>query len=621
MAKVERYQPCDKDGKLGKAVMSAAEFKDFCVFMSDQSDATKSIRKKAYDRISETGVATAKAKIDFVRANSLGYIKSQLKSSNSLSAQALSTDAAEWDDEFAEKFITEMGREFRGLVVAVGGDVFDGMLLASNMTEQARKALVKALWSGDEFADEVIDAALRAERGQAAKALADWRKTPEARSKMSSGLKSEMASDRMSLDAKYGVYAPLLKFLTEQMGVAQRVEYFARFEDYANSGFFDQDLALVEGVARNGLYATPAAHGWKEMAAQVMTGQEPQPTASDVRKALHLRLAEVGMKISVPSIKNGKPPTWTGEASKLSSSDIDELAVSGHVDSLTICSDKTALVSFVTSNNLVNTQKDQWSRHFIAVENVLPSLGLTGASYRVLAPCLIADRSVARGAPIFGATLGAWFSGQRKMDPEIQGVINAVPFMLELVRGSKTVLATADKGGVGAWAGQLSLELIGSNHNAWPLVQAAIAASSNPEAEFDRQMLTMASRVLDGISQGARLRGADAVKICGVSTMDKAGGEMEVLIGFISEAVKNSILSLDVELLPIAKSMLGKLGKASHAFEPRSRAAKEMKASGASLKQLAEDLRDLKKSEKEPAATKLGGAVKGKAGAAKKSVG
>lgn len=566
MAKTERYQPCDQEGRIGKPVGGSEDFKDFCVFMSDQSESAKALRKKAYDRISETGEATPKAKIDFVRANALDYFKSQLKSGNTLSAQSLSNDASSWDEGFAESFITAMGREFKGLVSAVGADIFDGMLLASSLTEQARQALVKALWAGDEFASEVIQLALKAERGQAAKALARWRETPEARVKMSSALKVEMVEDRMSLDAKYGVYAPLLKFLTEQMGVAQRAEYFARFEDYANSGFFDEDLALADGAQRDGLRATPSAHAWKRLASMVMSGQEPQPAAQEVRAALHMRLAEVGMKIDVPSIKDGKSTTWKGVPSKLKAADIDNLAARGQIDGFTLCSDKTALVSFVTTNELLKTQEAQWARHFIAVEKALPELGITGASYRILAPCMIADAGVGTSSKPAGSALAAWFSGERKIDPQTQGMINAIPFMLELMKGSKTILSTADLGGVGSWAAQMNFELIGSSRNAWPMVQAAIAASNEPDLEFDRQMLTMAGRVLDGLAAGAAIRGVGAAKICGVGTMDRSGSKVEVMLDFVEQAVRNCRLSSDPELLGIAKAVNSKLSKAKPAF-------------------------------------------------------
>jgi hypothetical protein len=528
MPRRKPYRPCGLDGKMGSAVDTPEDFTDFCTFMLDQSEPAKASRKLAYERLAPDGVASPEAKIEFVRTQALGYLKASLRKGNASCAHAISSDADDMDEAQTELVVAELNGQFSALVSAVGQDVFQGLLLASNMTDAARHAVARAIWAGRDFAKEMVQVALSAEFGRGAAALEHWRSTPQARKSLTGPLSSAKAADRVALDPKYGVYQPLIKYLNEHLLPSQRAEFFARFEDYARSGWLDNDLRLGAATAESPLASTPAAHEWRALAARVLRGENVP--SSEVSDALYPRMAELSLQIAVRGPR-GKSTTWTALDRPMKPEDIDAVAPSGTVDSFTVDPSGGALVTFASSDERLSRQNDQWPAHMVAVDAHAEAMGVSRVTYRVLAPCLVADDGPKQGAAKAGAALEAWFGGAQACEARVRSLLNAMPFANEVLAGAADVLGIAGAGSLASWASRLEFDVIGSERNAWPEIQKRLAHSEDPEAELSRALFGMASELLKAFADAAPAAGRGGAT--GVQRVDKAGPQIKLFLEFV----------------------------------------------------------------------------------------
>lgn len=531
------FKGCDASGKITGEARTRAEFLAFVEFLGDKSEEAASRRERAYRLLSADGEPSIPAKMEFVRRVAKRYVESALVRANTA---AIERDASgdEPSREEAKEAATEVARDMRKLFGAVKGEVFDGVLLSARMNEPALKAFKKAILDPS-FETGLVEKIIAAEAKEMSAAMREWAQSPEGRRKIVSA--SKKSSDKY--DETMGFYAPLIRFITEEVAPAQKAEFIARFQDYVDSGLLAADMSSPK---------TAAAKKFSELGHAALKGGKVDSEA--MAQALFGRLAEVSVGLKVEGIaeaREGKSRRAAGRGQisrnvareqALTGEDIRSLQAQGIVDSIVAHKGKL-YVSFATSVPRMNTQNLQWMRHLEGIQEwaARQTPPMKVERVRVFAPSMVEDASEKRG-PRAGGEFEKLIG--QKLTVRQTEALNAMPFATELLSGYGVGRSPEE------WAklvGDVDVSVAGSKSVGWGSLRkmGAFKRGSDPAAFALGRMADLAVEL-------AKIAAASETKLTGFMEVDRAQGMSESMASFLDLAGKRCVGGAD----PKAKKAL-----------------------------------------------------------------
>lgn len=447
------FSPVDKDGNFVAACSSAEEIEGLVVWLNRQDKKSKETRKKAYAveaslMAGHPSGPSPEAKASLVsKACGDAFHHWIRRCSNAAGAELkLGGTAKNPADAKEAENVKKAEKVLKGLLRSLQEEMFGELLGGvAKMQKETVSDLVKILRENSAAIADIVK--ILSEKTEAAMedSLRAYRRSEKSRQDIKRSKGS--AVDKMD---SWGVYGPLLKYLSEELCPAQRAEFLERFALYVESGWAAKDL----------LSGQDAKGSVSEMNQAMVAFMKGEPGSNDrIKTAIEMRFSNLFLDIQVQNAAGSEGDLRSTRGRILGKVKADQaLAGSGRVDCAIISPDgERILARFASSDECVESQQTQWVRHSAALRNLLENgdfedFGATkGAklSIGVSIPCTFSKRGG------FGTAMM-----ERLWDKELSGDAieraNLIHPMGALVRGksSPSEMAELQMGIWGSEAGE-----------------------------------------------------------------------------------------------------------------------------------------------------------------------
>lgn len=466
------------------AVRSHADFEAFVRWFEKTDQDSLDGRKAAYEReAGETmgaAVASPLAKARVIARVAGPFLKGLARRANGLAGESLSTGGD--GEERAVAASDEVIRLVQRLVSAVSEDICK-MTLGESDNLLSKKAIGKLMeLAGDRkaFGMAFVSMLALGEEAKALAALGQWKGSVAARTAIKEPKKTLKSCDSggdVDEGAGMGFYAPLLAFMMETAEPFKKMEMLAKFELYLKTGMASADLIEGRSVESDPERSRRLAE-WRSAVADF---NSKGGGADRVARAMAERIGDLMLVARVQEHRENGVLLHRVFEHGLGGS-FGEAASSGVVDAAMVSDRHPGLVMacFVSSNEYLSTQGDQWYAHMQALKSwvksrpVVSGQILTEVVCEVMSPSCMPQGKQAKGR--WGENVAEFYghSASSGLSSELRDAVAMAPFLHVLAQSGKR------KGFDVSNALELEYSIIGGSASAWGEMRSRSMASANP---------------------------------------------------------------------------------------------------------------------------------------------
>lgn len=462
-----------------KIVTNSQEFAGFLDWLT--RNAQKDLRAKAYRVIdgTEPSLVAKAALIDQVAG---GYIKKIMVTANRGAAMALSDEASREDASYANEVVGVASGELKALKRAIQSEIFQSQMMGVGLPADGVDRLVAA-FDGQNALMKDVALVLSNEIAHNKKitekllesSIRDYLEATARRA----DVKRKMPEIDKTVEEVLGIFAPLIRYMENDLLPKCRAEMLAHLEDYVRSGWFFQDI--VEKSTHPGCKMGAwwgATHNSVEDLRTAFTKLEQGEKVEDqaIGSLFIQRVAELSLCVKTRAMrkegaKYGEQADWeVEEVKKLSTSKLfTTTAGSAEIDSFWISPDSQRyFITCATSTSTLEEQDDQMARYRQAIEKarsdgVLGHLKIPNPAMsidsRTLALCSAQSRiAKGPGRQAGESILNCFKKGTAAQERQLVNYLNSFPFVGMLVNSDRINPEDFPK---------YHIDLFGASENMW----------------------------------------------------------------------------------------------------------------------------------------------------------
>lgn len=393
------FCPVDAKGEIVKKCSSVEDLSNFVLWLNLHDESSKKQKKKAFAIESKKlGILDeALSKCSLVEKVAGDFFNEWLVEIN---AKALTeNELGHIDRPYNQRTGDDLRQArgiFKGLLRSLQEEMFGSVLIKADMEPEAVADLTESLVADSKTLLNLTSILKDRVQKDMEKSLdAYW-----ASEKSRHDIKREKVAATGDRVEKWGMYAPLVKYMTKSLGPAQAAEFMTRFDLYVRSGWALKDLTT------QGKDQTPALATFNAMLKDLDLDSDPSKVnGQELEAAVVGRFSELFLPIKVKNDEEGPNKSLRSAMAKIVEDapfDGHGMAKSGFVDAAILAADgKRLFLGFSTSDEHLSKQKDQWIRHFFGVTNAIkegvfeengipPGLPIDAC---VIAPCVFGIES------------------------------------------------------------------------------------------------------------------------------------------------------------------------------------------------------------------------------------
>ena len=385
------FCPVNGKGEIVKKCESVEDLDNFVLWLNLHDEDAKKQKKNAFAVESKKlGMADeALSKCSLVEKVAGGFFNDWLLEINAkaLTENELGQVDRPYNEKTSEDLVQARGI-FQGLLRSLQEEMFGLVLIKADMEPEAVADLTESLVADSKTLLNLTSILKDRVQNDMEISLESYWASEKSRHDM----KREKASGSDEQIEKWGMYAPLVKYMTKRLGPAQAAEFMTRFDLYVRSGWALKDLTTQGKEQSESLSKFNTM--FKKLDVDPSTVNEKELVAAVVG-----RFSELFLPIKVKNQEAGADkPARSAMGSMLVENAFDThgMAKTGMVDAAIMAADGSRLLlAFATSDEYLSQQKDQWVRHFFGVSNaikegVFEDQGIKKGmkiEARVVAPC------------------------------------------------------------------------------------------------------------------------------------------------------------------------------------------------------------------------------------------
>lgn len=389
---IKPFCPVDGKGEIIKKCESVEDLSNFVLWLNLHDESSKKQKKKAFAAESKKlgMVDEALSKCSLVDKVAGSFFNDWLVEIN---AKALTeNELGHVDRPYSQRTHDDLSQArgiLKGLLRSLQEEMFGSVLVKADMEPEAIADLTESLAADSKTLLSLTSVLKDRVQQDMEKSLDAYWVSEKSRHDMKRE-KVAATDDRVE---KWGMYAPLVKYMTKSLGPAQAAEFMTRFDLYVRSGWALKDLTT------QGKDQSEALENFNSMLKQ-LDADPSTVNGQELEAAVVGRFSELFLPIKVKNEEAGPDKPARSSMGKMvdeKAFDANGMAKTGMVDAAIMAADGSRLlVAFATSDEYFSQQKDQWIRHFFGVSNaikegVFEDHGIPKGmpiEARVVAPCV-----------------------------------------------------------------------------------------------------------------------------------------------------------------------------------------------------------------------------------------